>query len=746
MWKTANGGTGFTWGRHQMHGPITDVAFHDGGHGWAVSSATNAVLRTTDGGSTWSLPPGTTVAYSWSRRLVENSSIGNTFVIAPWNSELLYVALGDSIYRSSDRGESWTYRARITPGPGSTHSFFISPKDSNLWVAAHTGGGDAVKRSTNGGATWTTTLTRNFTSYGMPLEMDPNHPDTLLFAVDGTGSGGSDANGILYISTDFGLTWDTLAATNFRSPCDIVVVPDSNGLVYIGDGITGSGRGKFWRSEDSGVTWMLIDSVSGSEIPTVAMSRLKRNETFHTAWGSGGVRKTTDFAKTWTQVATTSSAWGVDVARDDPDAVMFGVYGGGVTYLSTDGGATFPSGMQASLSGSNYAILGYDRGTFLAQQSGGVYKLRVTYTVPISNVQALSVTAPNGGESWAYGTVHAVTWSAANVSAVRIEYAVTPGGPWQTIVASSPASAGTFAWTIPDAPTSQARVRISDAGDSSPLDSSDAVFSITVPAIAMTPGALAFDSVEAGASRMDTVRITNAGTGALVVTSAAGSSGFFTPGRSSFVIPAGASDTLSVTFSPVSPGQVQDTILILTNAPGSPALLPLSGLGVLSGPLTVGVSVETGWNMLSLPVAPADSRATAVFPSATSAAFTFSGPAGYLPQDSLEGGRGYWLKFDSTFSPAVTGMPILAETVQVEAGWNMIGAVVAPVDTGDVVQVPPGIISSSYFAYAAGYAAAAQLEPGRAYWVKADAPGELILVPPAFRGVVRPESRGTRSR
>lgn len=727
LWTTGNGGAGFTWGRHQLHGSVHDVVFHDPQHGWAVSGLTDAVLRTSDGGATWLLPAGTTVTYSWSRRLVENSSIGNTFVIAPWNPRHVYVAMGDSIYRSTDRGETWTYRSRITSGPGATHSFYISPKDSNLWVVAHTGGGDAIKRSTNGGATWTVTLARNFTSYGMPLEMDPAHPDTLLFAPDGTGSGGSDANGILYRSTDFGLTWDTLAATSFRSPCDVVIVPDSSSLVYVGDGITGSGRGKFWRSEDAGETWKLVDSVSGSEIPTVTMSRLRRNEAVHTSWGSGGVRKTTDFASSFTQIATTSSAWGVDVAKDDPEVIMFGVYGGGITYLSTNGGSSFPAGQQASLTGSNYAILAYDRATFLAQQSGGVYKLRVAYSVPLSTVQTLAMLAPNGGESWAYGSVHPITWTAGNITAVKLEYAVAPGGPWQTITPSTPAGAGSFAWMIPDAATTQARVRVSDAGDSSPVDSSDAPFTITVPALAMLPGTLDFDTVQAGGTRTDTVRITNTGTGPLVITSVTGGSGVFTPGRTSFTVPAGGSDTLSVRFAPVASGLVLDTLLIRNTSPAGTVSLPVSGVGVVTGPMTVGIPMEAGWNMVSLPVLPADVRTATVFPQAASGAFGYSGTAGYMPEDSLEAGPGYWLKFDSTLTAAVTGMPVTAETVQVAAGWNMVGAIAAPVDTAQIIQAPPGIIVSSYFGYGAGYTGASVLEPGKGYWVKAAAEGVLIL-------------------
>jgi photosystem II stability/assembly factor-like uncharacterized protein len=372
---TTNGGSSYTWAPHQMYAKLNDIFFFDNLRGWTCSEKNNAVMRTTDGGATWLLPQGTTITYSWQNKF-SASSIGNTFMINPWNRNHLYVMMGANVWMSGNRGDNWLQTAAITPS-GSTWSFYISPKDTNLWLAATSGGGKGVRRSTNRGVTWTTTLLRNFTSYGMPLEMDPDHPDTVIFAAEGTSSG---PNGLLYISTDFGATWDTLSQTQFRSPCDLVIVPGNSNLWYCGDGTTGSGNGQMWRSTDYGATWTQIYSVTGSEIPMIGVSRHRNSEGFATAWGSGGVRKTSDLGVTWNSIATTSSTWGVDVAKDDPNVVMYGVYGGSTSYLSKDAGTTFTS---TSLTGSNSAVLCYDRATFLVHQaSSGVWKYIITYTVP----------------------------------------------------------------------------------------------------------------------------------------------------------------------------------------------------------------------------------------------------------------------------------------------------------------------------------------------------------------------------
>jgi photosystem II stability/assembly factor-like uncharacterized protein len=576
--NSADGGASYTYGIHQMHAKLNDVFFYTATNGWSCSEKNNAVLRTTDGGATWQLPQGTTVNYQWTQKF-SAGSIGNTFCVNPLNKNNIYVVMGSTVYMSGNRGENWASIATISTG-GSTWSFYVSPRDTNVWIAATSGGGDGIRRTTNHGATWTTTILRNFTSYGMPIEMDPDHPDTVIFAPDGS----SGANGIVYLSKNFGATWDTLAQTSFRSPCDIVIVPGNTNLWYVGDGVTGSGSGQMWRSTNYGTTWTSIYTTSGSEIPMIAISRLRNTQAFATAWGSGGYTRTTDAGVTWPVIATTGSTWGTDIAKDDPNVAIYGTYGGSTSYLSTNSGSSFVS---SPLSGSNSGVLAYDRATILAQQTGGVWKYNITYVVPITNAQVVTLISPNGGENWSYNSVRNITWSAGNIANVKIEYKTNSAGPWQTIAASVAGSLGTYAWTVPNTPTSQARVRISDASDTSPVDSSNADFSITVAGISTAPGSLAFGNVGVGQTRRDTITITNPGTGPLVVTSVTTGTVFFTPGRTSFTIGPGASDTLSVTFAPTALQSYSDTLHINSNAVGSPSRIPLSGTGTLVAAVSV---------------------------------------------------------------------------------------------------------------------------------------------------------------
>ncbi len=573
--QTTSGGASFDWLRHGLHSPLNDIFFFNNQKGWACGEKTNAVLRTTDGGTTWLMPQGTTTSAVWVQKLSVSATVrGNAFSISAFNKNTIYCALGTRVYVSYNRGETWTQIATMPSGGTKVNSFYVSPKDTNLWVAAY-GAPDRIVRSTDRGVSWTVTMTRDFSEYGMPLEMDGSHPDTLYFGPE---------DGRFYRSTDFGSTWTEVSVPGFRSPCDIVVVRDKPEVIWVGDGVTGSGQGQMFRSGDGGRTFQLIYSTTGSEIPTVAGSSLDNTLGYATAWGSGGVTKTMDFGLSWSSVASTSSTWGVDIAKDDPNVVMYGVYGGATSYLSSNAGATFST---SSLSGSNYAILAYDRGTFLAQQSGGIYKYTFTYTVPTSSQQALNLTSPNGGENWSYGTTRNITWTATNVANVKIEYKTSPTAAWQTIVASTPGSTGSYAWPITKSPSTQARVGISDACYSIQIDCSDNPFTISVAAFSAQPNPVTFGNVPVGTRASRTVTISNAGTAALVVTSVVASDPTFAVSRSSFTIPASQSDTIQLHFAPTVIGSISGEMQFHCNVPGSPMIISVSGSGTTAASISV---------------------------------------------------------------------------------------------------------------------------------------------------------------
>ena len=98
-------------------------------------------------------------------------------------------------------------------------------------------------------------------------------------------------------------------------------------------------------------------------------------------------------------------------------------------------------------------------------------------TFKISQAATLTLTAPNGREKWTVGSTEQIQWSSTGVSAIRLEYSINNGAEWETISEGSP-STGLYQWSVPNTPTMQAKIKISDADDPSLYDVSDDVFII----------------------------------------------------------------------------------------------------------------------------------------------------------------------------------------------------------------------------------------------------------------------------
>jgi len=111
------------------------------------------------------------------------------------------------------------------------------------------------------------------------------------------------------------------------------------------------------------------------------------------------------------------------------------------------------------------------------------------FTIADDGVPRITVLAPNGAEEWSATHDYNIRWSTTGtVGNVKIEYTVDAGANWTEIIGSTP-NDGTYTWNVPDSLSTQCKVRVSEAADSDPIDSSDANFSIvsaTTPTINLT--------------------------------------------------------------------------------------------------------------------------------------------------------------------------------------------------------------------------------------------------------------------
>ena len=104
----------------------------------------------------------------------------------------------------------------------------------------------------------------------------------------------------------------------------------------------------------------------------------------------------------------------------------------------------------------------------------------------------------------------------------------------------------------------------------------------------------------------------------------------------------------------------------------------------------------------------------------------FGYDGGYVSKDTMVLGTGYWARPEKAV--IYNGQQTTWLMVHVRRGWNIIGSLSCPLYAVNIYTAPAGIITSPLFGYKnSQYYEADLIEAGRAYWVKVDQNGQLIL-------------------
>ncbi len=389
---------------------------------------------------------------------------------------------------------SWT---AIGPPGAEIRALAISPSNSVIICGTSTGWASTL----DGGATWRSN------NNGFPptfVVFDPSNGaiiyqssyDFLWRSEDAGSTYAQVASGMAYSvaldssnptvvfagfagsidkSTDRGLTW--LPVYQGSGLFDrIVIDPSHPNVVYA----TGQGK-SFLKSTDGGGTWASLPMPSAAGFSMAAVHPTNSSVfgfVGATTSGPAGVGKSTDGGATWTRPGNNATS-GTILLLDSKSPDLLYVAGPAGFSYSVDGGATWTA-LNTGLTNTNLLSLGMDpsdhKKLYAGTAGAGVFAM--TFTPPA--VASIQVTSPNGGEGWAQGTTHPITWTASgSIANVKLEYSVSgSSGPFTTIAASAPNN-GTYSWTIPvQAPTANAFVRVSDAAGTA-SDTSDAAFAIT---------------------------------------------------------------------------------------------------------------------------------------------------------------------------------------------------------------------------------------------------------------------------
>ena len=124
---------------------------------------------------------------------------------------------------------------------------------------------------------------------------------------------------------------------------------------------------------------------------------------------------------TWSQTGTVSNYWNIDYSLDG-GTIWASV---ATNFLSTNGQFTWTV---PTIQSNTVLLRVYD-----AQNAAVVDRSNAFFTINIP----VTLTSPNGGETWQGNTVHNITWNAAGTSnRYNIDYSIDNGVTWTNIISN----------------------------------------------------------------------------------------------------------------------------------------------------------------------------------------------------------------------------------------------------------------------------------------------------------------------
>lgn len=149
------------------------------------------------------------------------------------------------------------------------------------------------------------------------------------------------------------------------------------------------------------------------------------------------------------------------------------------------------------------------------------------------------------------------------------------------------------------------------------------------------------------------------------------------------------------------------------------------------------VTVENGWNLVSIPgLHPLNQNPDTWWQFIDPSASVYSFNNGYTQVNSLEPGKGYWMKhlggrvYNTGDEWPSTGLLLVTHNpIPVNQGWNIVGGFENTASVLGITTNPPGIIQTSFYGYnsVTGYQTVNSLVPGYGYWVKFNSSGNMII-------------------
>src|SRR5580765_76870 len=315
--------------------------------------ASGGLFRTTDSGATWTpVADGKIPVGSMGSIAVADSDPNIIYVGTGSDGVRSNVSTGRGVHKTTDAGATWKFVGLYDAGQ--IGAVRIHPTDPDIvWVSAM---GDAFKsnaergifKTIDGGKNWKKVLYVSDKAGAMDVELQPGHPDVVYAwmshlerkpwtIISGSREGGfykSTNGGESFVKVTTGLPTDLIGKANLA-----VTAAKPDRVYALIEALPGAG---FYRSDDSGQTWTLINPQASLLQRPFYYTTLGADPTNADVvyTGAEGFWKSVDGGKTFTTLRTphgdNHDIW---ISPKDGNTMIQSNDGG--ANISTDGGRTW---------------------------------------------------------------------------------------------------------------------------------------------------------------------------------------------------------------------------------------------------------------------------------------------------------------------------------------------------------------------------------------------------------------------
>lgn len=355
IWRSLDAGEHFTpVSDNQADLAVGDIAFSPSNPNIVYAAMGSdflgtGVLRSDDAGAHWHVVSGDTFGpRGTSPNILIDPTNPNRLWVAQYSrlDEASGSSFSSGVLRSTDGGVTWT-----TQLDGLTADLTALTNNSEVLLAGmvrndSAGGGDAgIYRSTNGGLTWSNVVDAGSGSYAFPrVAVTPASPQRVYAQMFSYGPGGEKYR--FLVSDNGGITWNDAPAIGLPREFSVFVAADPSNaqIVYVG-------MRDLYKSTDSGATFTNQTrgyNAAGNFDPELSASHVDQHAlAFHPQHSStlylgndGGVFRSDDGADTFRSLSGTLSlvqAYGIAAHPTDPASLFLGTQDNGMERRGADG-------------------------------------------------------------------------------------------------------------------------------------------------------------------------------------------------------------------------------------------------------------------------------------------------------------------------------------------------------------------------------------------------------------------------